>query len=64
MKVYCPVVIFHIFDCTCTVIFVYISSFQNHTVIFIKASHYVNVSVLIKFSQKTGVFTIIIISSP
>ena len=27
-------------------------------------SHYVNVSVLIKFSQKTSVFTLIIISSP
>ena len=26
--------------------------------------HYVNVSVLIKFSQKTSVFTLIIISSP
>ena len=26
--------------------------------------HYVNVSVLVKFSQKTSVFTIIIISSP
>ena len=28
------------------------------------ALHYVNVSVLIKFSQKTSVFTLIIISSP
>ena len=27
-------------------------------------SHYVNVSVLIKFLQKTSVFTLIIISSP
>ena len=27
-------------------------------------SHYVNVSVRIKFSQKTSVFTLIIISSP
>ena len=27
-------------------------------------AHYVNVSVLIKFSQKTSVFTLIIISSP
>ena len=27
-------------------------------------SHYVNVSVLIKFSQQTSVFTLIIISSP
>ena len=27
-------------------------------------SHYVNVSVLIKFSQKTSVFTLIIIGSP
>ena len=26
--------------------------------------HYVNVSVLIKFSQKTSVFTLIIVSSP
>ena len=26
--------------------------------------HYVNVSVLIKFSQKTSVFTLIILSSP
>ena len=26
--------------------------------------HYVNISVLIKFSQKTSVFTLIIISSP
>ena len=26
--------------------------------------HYVNVSVLIKFSQKTNVFTLIVISSP
>ena len=26
--------------------------------------HYVNVSVLIKFSQKTSVFTLIVISSP
>ena len=29
-----------------------------------RAEHYVNVSVLIKFSQKTSVFTLIIISSP
>ena len=28
------------------------------------AFHYVNVSVLIKFSEKTSVFTLIIISSP
>ena len=27
-------------------------------------SHYMNVSILIKFSQKTSVFTLIIISSP
>ena len=26
--------------------------------------HYVNVSILIKFSQKTSVFTLIIVSSP
>ena len=26
--------------------------------------HYVNISILIKFSQKTSVFTLIIISSP
>ena len=30
----------------------------------VKLVHYVNVSVLIKFSQKTSVFTLIIISSP
>ena len=29
-----------------------------------KKSHYVNVSVLIKFSEKISVFTLIIISSP
>ena len=29
-----------------------------------RTAHYVNVSVLIKFSQKTSVFTLIIISSP
>ena len=31
---------------------------------FNKSIHYVNVTVLIKFSQKTSVFTVIIISSP
>ena len=31
---------------------------------FFVAIHYVNVSVLIKFSQKTSVFTLIIISPP
>ena len=30
----------------------------------ITRNHYVNVSVLIKFSQKTSFFTLIIISSP
>ena len=31
---------------------------------FLLSFHYVNVSVLIKFSQKTSVLTLIIISSP
>ena len=29
-----------------------------------KELHYVNLSILIKFSQKTSVFTLIIVSSP
>ena len=37
--------------------------FEGGTVVLI-ALHYVNVSVRIKFPQKTSVFTLIIISSP
>ena len=35
---------------------------ENHNTIF--TGHYVKVSVLIKFLQKTSVFTLIIVSSP
>ena len=41
--------------------------FEGRTLVLIApvpSHHYVNVSVLIKFSQKTSVFTLIIISSP
>ena len=39
--------------------------FNLHTMtLVVLAYHYVNVSVLINFSQKTSVFTLIIISSP
>ena len=37
---------------------------QNAILTFELGPHYVNVSVLIKFSQKTSVFTSIIVSSP
>ena len=37
---------------------------SGETIVSIVSYHYVNVSVLIKFSQKTSVFTSIIISSP
>ena len=36
----------------------------NGRVLAVRSDHYVNVSVLIKFSQKASVFTLIIISSP
>ena len=44
-----------------TVVQAYLSLRLAHNALVL---HYVNVSVLIKFSQKTSIFTLIIISSP